>query len=110
LQDRLKDRAEALSHGEKQWLEIGALLIQRPRLLLLDEPVAGMSIRDREKTAEMLVAVAKGRAVVVVEHDMEFVKQIAHQVTVLHQGRVLAEGSMEQVQKDPRVVEVYLGD
>jgi urea transport system ATP-binding protein len=110
LQDRLKDRAEALGHGQKQWLEIGALLIQRPQLLMLDEPVAGMSVKDREKTAELLVAVAKGRAVVVVEHDMEFVKQIAHQVTVLHQGRVLAEGPMDLVQKDPRVIEVYLGD
>jgi urea transport system ATP-binding protein len=110
LQDRLKDRAEALGHGQKQWLEIGALLIQRPQLLMLDEPVAGMSVKDREKTAELLVAVAKGRAVVVVEHDMEFVKQIAHQVTVLHQGKVLAEGPMDLVQKDPRVIEVYLGD
>jgi urea transport system ATP-binding protein len=110
LQDRLKDRAEVLGHGQKQWLEIGALLIQRPQLLMLDEPVAGMSVKDREKTAELLVAVAKGRAVVVVEHDMEFVKQIAHQVTVLHQGKVLAEGPMDLVQKDPRVIEVYLGD
>jgi urea transport system ATP-binding protein len=109
LKDRLHDRAEALGHGQKQWLEIGALLIQRPSLLLLDEPVAGMSVRDREKTAGLLNALGKGRAVVVVEHDMEFVKQIAHQVSVLHQGRLLAEGPMESIQKDPRVVEVYLG-
>jgi urea transport system ATP-binding protein len=109
LKDRLKDRAETLGHGQKQWLEIGALLIQRPELLLLDEPVAGMSVGDREMTAELLKNLSKGRALVVVEHDMDFVKKIAHRVTVLHQGRVLAEGPMEGVQGDPRVIEVYLG-
>jgi urea transport system ATP-binding protein len=109
LKDRLHDRAELLSHGQKQWLEIGALLIQDPELLLLDEPVAGMSPRDREKTVELILALGKGRAVIVVEHDMEFVKQIARKVTVLHQGRVLAEGKMEAIQKNPKVVEVYLG-
>ena len=109
LKDRLKDRVETLGHGHKQWLEIGALLIQRPALLLLDEPVAGMSVKDREKTAELLTALGKGRAVVVVEHDMDFVKQIAHRVSVLHQGRLLAEGAMEAIQQDPRVIEVYLG-
>ena len=109
LKDRLHDRAEELGHGQKQWLEIGALLIQKPQLMLLDEPVAGMSVKDREKTAELLGAIAKGRAVVVVEHDMEFVKKIAHEVTVLHQGRLLAEGPMEAIQRDQRVVEVYLG-
>jgi urea transport system ATP-binding protein len=109
LKDRLRDRAETLGHGQKQWLEIGALLIQRPELLLLDEPVAGMSVADREMTAELLRTLSKGRAMVVVEHDMDFVKQIAHKVTVLHQGRLLAEGTMEGVQGDPRVIEVYLG-
>jgi urea transport system ATP-binding protein len=109
LEARLHDRAEVLSHGEKQWLEIGALLIQDPELLLLDEPVAGMSGRDREKTAELIVKLAEQRAVVVIEHDMDFVKQIAHRVTVLHQGKVLAEGRMDAIQKDPRVIEVYLG-
>jgi urea transport system ATP-binding protein len=109
LKDRLGDRAETLGHGQKQWLEIGALLIQRPDLLLLDEPVAGMSVGDREKTAELLRSVSKGRALIVVEHDMEFVAKIAHRVTVLHQGRLLAEGPMAVVQNDSRVVEVYLG-
>jgi urea transport system ATP-binding protein len=109
LRDRLRDRAETLGHGQKQWLEIGALLIQRPELLLLDEPVAGMSPADRERTAELLEALSAGRAVVVVEHDMDFVKKIAHKVTVLHQGKLLAEGPMEEVQCDPRVIEVYLG-
>ncbi|MGD0677550.1 MAG: urea ABC transporter ATP-binding protein UrtD [Polyangiaceae bacterium] len=109
LKDRLRDRAETLGHGQKQWLEIGSLLIQRPKLLLLDEPVAGMSVGDREKTAVLLASLSKGRAVIVVEHDMDFVKKIAHRVTVLHQGRLLAEGPMEVVQNDPKVIEVYLG-
>jgi len=109
LQGHLNERAETLSHGQKQWLEIGALLIQNPELLLLDEPVAGMSVKDREKTAELIVKLGEERAVVVIEHDMEFVKQIAHRVTVLHQGKVLAEGKMEAIQADPKVVEVYLG-
>ena len=109
LEDRLHHRAETLGHGQKQWLEIGALLIQSPELLLLDEPVAGMSVHEREATGQLLLEIAKNRAVVVVEHDMEFVKQIAHRVTVLHQGRLLAEGSMEEIQKNRKVIEVYLG-
>jgi urea transport system ATP-binding protein len=109
LRDRLDDRAELLSHGEKQWLEIGMLLIQSPQLMMLDEPVAGMSAPEREKTAELLKQICKTAAVMVVEHDMDFVRSIAHRVTVLHQGKFLAEGSMDFVQKDPRVIDVYLG-
>ncbi|WP_303908745.1 urea ABC transporter ATP-binding protein UrtD [Thiohalomonas denitrificans] len=102
-------RAGALSHGQKQWLEIGMLLMQNPKLLLVDEPVAGMTHQEMDRTAELLRSLAGERSVVVVEHDMDFVRSIANRVTVLHQGSVLAEGSMEQVQNDPRVVEVYLG-
>jgi urea transport system ATP-binding protein len=109
LKDRLHETAGTLSHGEKQWLEIGSLLIQDPQLMMLDEPVAGMSVADREQTAKLLNTLCTGRSVIVVEHDMEFVKQIAHKVTVLHQGKLLAEGSMETVQSDPKVIEVYLG-
>ena len=109
LKDRLGDRAEFLSHGQKQWLEIGMLLIQDPELLMLDEPVAGMSVGERVKTAELLHRIIQGRSVLVIEHDMKFVEDIAHRVTVLHQGRVISEGSMERVKADPKVVEVYLG-
>ena len=109
LSEQLDQTAELLSHGQKQWLEIGMLLMQDPELMLLDEPVAGMSVSEREKTAELLARVAKNRSVVVIEHDMEFVKNIAHRVTVLHQGKVLADGSMESVQANPKVIEVYLG-
>ncbi len=105
--DRL---AGELSHGQKQWLEIGMLLAQSPRLLLVDEPVAGMTGRETERTAELLNRLAEDHSVVVVEHDMEFVRSIARRVTVLHQGKVLAEGPMAQVQDDPRVNEVYLGE
>ena len=109
LRDLLGQRAEFLSHGQKQWLEIGMLLIQDPELLMLDEPVAGMSVPERRKTAELLNTIIKGRSVLVIEHDMKFVEDIAHKVTVLHQGKVLAEGSMESVKANPKVVEVYLG-
>jgi urea transport system ATP-binding protein len=106
----LRDRpAGILSHGQKQWLEIGMLLMQRPRLLLVDEPVAGMTEQEMERTAELLTGLAGKQSVVVVEHDMGFVRSIARQVTVLHQGSVLAEGSMDQVASDPKVIEVYLG-
>ena len=98
-----------LSHGQKQWLEIGMLLIQDPELLMLDEPVAGMSVKEREQTAELLNRICKGRSVLVIEHDMDFVEKIAHKVTVLHQGRILAEGDMQSVQNNPEVIEVYLG-
>ncbi|TDV35861.1 urea transport system ATP-binding protein [Paraburkholderia caballeronis] len=102
-------KAGLLSHGQKQWLEIGMLLMQKPDLLLLDEPVAGMSAKEREQTGALLRRIAAGRSVVVIEHDMEFVKSVAHKVTVLHQGKKLAEGTMDNVQNDPRVIEVYLG-
>ncbi len=109
LDEVLRHKAGQLSHGQKQWLEIGMLLMQDPELLLLDEPVAGMSAREREQTARLLNGISKGRSIVVIEHDMAFVKLIAHKVTVLHQGKLLAEGSMDQVQADPRVREVHLG-
>jgi urea transport system ATP-binding protein len=101
--------AGLLAHGHKQWLEIGMLLAQDPQVLLLDEPVAGMTHQETERTAELVKVLAKERTVVVVEHDMEFVRYIAEKVTVLHEGRLLAEGKMEAVQADPKVVEVYLG-
>jgi urea transport system ATP-binding protein len=103
-------KAGALSHGQKQWLEIGMLLIADPRLMLVDEPVAGMTAQETERTAELLTSLAGERTVVVVEHDMEFVRSIAKTVTVLHQGSVLAEGSMSDVQNNPAVIEVYLGE
>jgi urea transport system ATP-binding protein len=109
LQAQLDTEAGLLSHGQKQWLEIGMLLMQDPELLMLDEPIAGMSVRERELTAELLQRICKGRAMIVIEHDMEFVKRIADKVTVMHQGKILAEGSMEKVQADPRVIDVYLG-
>ncbi|MEI7969583.1 MAG: urea ABC transporter ATP-binding protein UrtD [Betaproteobacteria bacterium] len=109
LPEVLRHKAGQLSHGQKQWLEIGMLLMQDPELLLLDEPVAGMSPREREQTAELLNGISRGRSIVVIEHDMAFVRMIAHKVTVLHQGKLLAEGSMDQVQSDERVKDVYLG-
>ncbi|WP_233496529.1 MULTISPECIES: urea ABC transporter ATP-binding protein UrtD [Corallincola] len=102
--------AGSLSHGQKQWLEIGMLLMQNPKLLLVDEPVAGMTHQEMDRTGELLTSLAGQHSIVLVEHDMDFVRSLAKQVTVLHQGSVLAEGSMEQVQQDPRVVEVYLGE
>ncbi len=109
LKDQLHTKAGLLSHGQKQWLEVGMLLMQDPQLMLLDEPVAGMSAREREQTAELLKGISRGRSMVVIEHDMAFVRTIAHKVTVLHQGKLLAEGTMDQVQNDERVIEVYLG-
>ena len=109
LKEHLDLDAALLSHGQKQWLEIGMLLMQDPELLMLDEPVAGMSVKEREQTAALLNRICKGRSVIVIEHDMEFVKTIAHKVTVLHQGKILAEGSMAHVQADEKVIEVYLG-
>jgi len=107
----LADREAAyLSHGQKQWLEIGMLLMQNPLLLLVDEPVAGMTHQEMDKTAELLTGLAGKHSVVVVEHDMDFVRSIASKVTVLHEGHVLAEGNMQSVQSDPRVIEVYLGE
>ena len=107
---RRKERAGRLSHGEKQWLEIGMLLAQDPSLLLVDEPIAGMTHQETERTAELLRSLSGKHTVVVVEHDMDFIRSIARTVTVLHQGKLLCEGSMDEVQNDPKVIEVYLGE
>jgi urea transport system ATP-binding protein len=109
LAERSRDPAGILSHGQRQWLEIGMLLAQDPELLLVDEPVAGMTDAETEHTAAMLVSIAGTRSVVVVEHDLEFVRALGRRVTVLHEGSVLSEGSIDHVQNDPRVIEVYLG-
>ncbi|WP_340263765.1 urea ABC transporter ATP-binding protein UrtD [Sulfitobacter pontiacus] len=109
LTESLTRIAGELSHGQKQWLEIGMLLAQEPRLLLVDEPAAGMTVEEREKTTDILKRAAKTRAVVVVEHDMEFVRRLDCKVTVLHEGSVLAEGSLDHVTSNPKVIEVYLG-
>lgn len=101
--------SELLSHGEKQRLEIGMLVAQSPDLLLVDEPVAGLTDEETEKVGDLLLALAESHSIIVIEHDMEFVRQIARTVTVLHQGSVLCEGNMDEVQNDPRVIEVYLG-
>jgi urea transport system ATP-binding protein len=110
LLEQAQRPAGALSHGQKQWLDIGMLLMQNPQVLLVDEPVAGMTKQETEATAELLTGLAGEHSVVVVEHDMEFVRSIARKVTVLHEGHVLAEGSMDAIQSDPRVVQVYLGE
>ncbi len=109
LEAKVRERAGVLSHGEKQWLELGMSIIQEPALLLVDEPVAGMTGREREKTGELLQRIAKRRSVLVVEHDMEFVRRIARKVTVLHEGMVLCEGSMDEVRNNSLVIKVYLG-
>jgi urea transport system ATP-binding protein len=109
LTERAHHLAGVLSHGEKQWLEIGMLMTQDPQLLLLDEPVAGMTRRERERTGELLEAISQDRTVLVVEHDMEFVRQFARKVTVLHLGNILSEGSMDTVQRDQKVIKAYLG-
>jgi urea ABC transporter ATP-binding protein UrtD len=109
LSDQLHCKSGELSHGQKQWLEIGMLLAQEPRLLLVDEPAAGMTPAEREHTTRILVEAAKTRAIVVVEHDMEFVRRLSCRVTVLHEGSVLAEGSLDHVTANKEVIDVYLG-
>ena len=109
LADKAEQRAGGLSHGEKQWLEIGMVIVQDSQLLLVDEPVAGMTDEETEKTARLLESIAAERAVLVIEHDMEFVRSIGRTVTVMHEGAVLCEGPVADVQRDPRVTEVYLG-
>jgi len=109
LEDMLDVQAELLSHGQKQWLEIGMLLVQNPKLIMLDEPVAGMTAKERDLTAELLRKIAKERSIIIIEHDMDFVAKIAHTVTVLHLGKILKEGTMDEVRNDVKVKEVYLG-
>jgi len=109
LAERANEKAGLLSHGQKQWLEIGMLLAQNPKLLLVDEPAAGMTDEETHKTGELLMSLAGKHSIIVIEHDMVFVRQIAKKVTVLHQGHVLCEGTVDEVQNDERVVEVYLG-
>ena len=110
LSELCNAQARALSHGQKQWLEIGMLLMQKPKVMLIDEPVAGMTHQEIDRTAQLLLSLQGELSVIVVEHDMEFVRSIAKRVTVLHEGSVLTEGTMDEVQNDPRVIQVYLGD
>ncbi len=110
LSEQRESLGRILAHGQKQWLEIGMLLMQNPELLLVDEPVAGMTPQEIERTSELLLSLAGEHSVVVVEHDMAFVRSIAKRVIVLHEGHVIAEGDMDKVQNDPRVIEVYLGE
>lgn len=109
LHEHLEKEAGSLSHGQKQWLEIAMVILQDPKLFLVDEPAAGMTDEETYKTGELLERLSEDRAIIVIEHDMEFVRQIARTVTVLHEGQLLVEGPMEQVQNDPRVIECYLG-
>jgi urea transport system ATP-binding protein len=109
LAAKARQPAGLLAHGEKQWLELGMLMAQEPELLLVDEPVAGMSPRESERTGELLLALARKHSLIVIDHDMTFVRQIAMKVTVLDEGRILCQGTMQEVQRDPRVIQVYLG-
>jgi urea transport system ATP-binding protein len=109
LSEMLDTEGALLSHGQKQWLEIGMLLMQGSELVMLDEPVAGMSQPEREKTAELIKRIQKDHSIIVIEHDMKFVSKIANKVTVLHLGKLLAEGSMEEIRQNPKVIDVYLG-
>jgi urea transport system ATP-binding protein len=109
LKDKAQVRAGALAHGQKQWLEIGMLIAQDPELMLVDEPAAGMTDEETARTGELLLSLAGKHTIIVIEHDMVFVRQLASKVTVLHQGTILCEGSLDQIQNDERVIEVYLG-
>jgi urea transport system ATP-binding protein len=109
LTQKRHTQAGLLGHGEKQWLELGMVMVQDPELLLIDEPVAGMTPRESERTGELLMAMARKHTLIVIDHDMTFVRQIARQVTVLHEGQILCHGTMQEVQRNPRVIEVYLG-
>jgi urea transport system ATP-binding protein len=109
LSKKANIKSGILAHGEKQWLELGMLMAQDPELLLVDEPVAGMTPRESERTGELLMALSRKHTLLVIDHDMTFVRQIASKVTVLHEGRMLCEGTIHEVQRNPHVIEVYLG-
>jgi urea transport system ATP-binding protein len=110
LKKKAYTKSGILAHGEKQWLELGMLMAQDPELLLVDEPVAGMTPRESERTGQLLIDMAKKQTLIVIDHDMAFVRQIAQKVTVLHEGQTLCHGTVDEVQRDPKVIEVYLGD